>query len=89
MKAVLLAAISLIHFSFVGIQTNTRIENRNVSHTERLKKERIVYICNGPDSYAYHAHPSCGGLNNCSTQIYKVSQSEAVNKGRRACRRCY
>jgi hypothetical protein len=53
------------------------------------KRDVIVYICNGPKSYAFHAHPRCSGLNNCSTQIYKMNESDAMNRGRSACLKCY
>lgn len=50
--------------------------------------ERTVYICNGPKSVAYHLTSRCRGLNNCSTSIQAVSESTAINKGRRLCRIC-
>ena len=48
--------------------------------------EDAVYICNGPNSKVYHKSSSCKGLNRCSTQILKVTQSVANGKGRRACK---
>ena len=52
--------------------------------------DKVVYICKGPRSQCYHRTPNCSGLNSCSTQIYKVTEYEAVNNyGRRACKKCY
>lgn len=47
-----------------------------------------VYLCMGPKSSAYHLTPNCRGLRNCSTQLKKMSEKEAVSKGRHACRFC-
>lgn len=47
-----------------------------------------VYLCMGPKGSAYHLTPNCRGLKNCSTQLKKMSEKEAVSKGRHACRFC-
>lgn len=47
-----------------------------------------VYLCMGPKSSAYHLTPNCRGLRNCSTQLKKMSEKEAVSKGRHACGFC-
>lgn len=65
---------------FLGI-VNYEFVNTTNSHIEEN-----VYLCNGGSSKVYHKRPDCRGLSNCSTQIEKVSISNAINKGRRACR---
>lgn len=44
-----------------------------------------VYICEGPDSYAYHYDNKCPGLERCTTELRKVSKEEAKNLGRKEC----
>ena len=44
-----------------------------------------VFICKGPYSTKYHYNSDCVGLNNCSTEIYSVSKSEAIEDGRKLC----
>lgn len=50
---------------------------------------QYVYICNGPASKKYHKAKNCRGLTRCSTATEKISQKEAVKKGRTACKICY
>jgi hypothetical protein len=44
-----------------------------------------VYICKGKYSKRYHYIKNCRGLSNCSTDIYKVTLSEAEELGRTLC----
>ena len=44
-----------------------------------------VYICKGPQSKKYHFKKDCRGLSNCSTNIYKVTLTEARQLGRGLC----
>jgi hypothetical protein len=64
--------LGIINYEFVNTLNNHQEEN--------------VYLCNGGSSKVYHKRPDCRGLSNCSTQIEKVSVSNAISKGRRACR---
>lgn len=50
---------------------------------------RYVYICNGPASKKYHKTKNCRGLTRCSTTTEKISQKEAIQKRRTACKICY
>lgn len=53
-------------------------------------QEAQVYICMGPNAYAYHNNRGCSGLNRCSCEIRKVSLSEAKRLGRdKPCGKCY
>ena len=55
-----------------------------VSVSDTLPSD-YVYICNGPKSKCYHRTSNWSGLNSCSTQIYKITKTDAINKyGRRA-----
>lgn len=56
-----------------------------------VKKTSIeyVYVCNGPSATKYHKTKNCRGLSRCSTNIEKISKSDAVKKGRSACKICY
>ena len=48
-----------------------------------------VYICTGHSATRYHRTKSCSGLGNCNASIEEVSKSEAENKGRTQCGKCY
>jgi hypothetical protein len=88
MKALLIGLSIVLNLSFTV--SNPTHQNNGLSAVKRInKRDAVVYICNGPKSYAYHSHDRCSGLNNCSTQIYAISLSEALGKGRRACQKCY
>jgi len=89
MKKIIIAATVLINLSFAGSHSNYSKHPNQLKNTETNKRDAVVYICNGPKSYAYHSHARCSGLNNCSTQIYAINQSEAINRGRIACQKCY
>jgi len=88
MKALLIGLSIVLNLSFT-VSNPTHQINGLRAVTQINKRDAIVYICNGPNSYAYHSHDRCSGLNNCSTQIYAISLSEALGKGRRACQKCY
>jgi hypothetical protein len=88
MKALLIGLSIVLNLSFT-VSNPTHQINGLSAVTQINKRDAIVYICNGPNSYAYHSHGRCSGLNNCSTQIYAISLSEALGKGRRACQKCY
>jgi len=53
------------------------------------KSSRTVYICTGPYAEAYHATPHCTGLANCSGDIKKVTQADALTLGRHPCKIYY
>ena len=88
MKALLIGLSIVLNLSFT-VSNPTHQINGLIAVTQINKRDANVYICNGPKSYAYHSHGRCSGLNNCSTQIYAISLSEALGKGRRACQKCY
>ena len=49
-----------------------------------------VYICTGAKSVRYHKVNTCKGLNNCSKEIIKVTQEDAVKKHKRTpCKICF
>lgn len=91
MKTLVLGIIGLVLLSFTFIQNESRNQSAHeqISNFQQNKKEVVVYICKGPKAYAYHSHSRCSGLNNCSTDIYSVYYSDAVNMGRTACQKCY
>lgn len=47
-----------------------------------------VLLCTSKNSTVYHAY-TCHGLKRCKSGIVRLSISEAVEYGRRACRICY
>ena len=59
----------------------------DTSYVNRISAE-MVLICKSKDAVAYHSH-ECGGLKRCSHTISKVSKSEAIKMGLRACKKCY
>jgi len=87
--AIGLVGLVLLSFTFLSNGTTNHLNSAQNSINQFSKKDATVYICNGPKSYAYHSHSRCSGLNNCSTQIYAINQSEALNIGRTACQKCY
>jgi len=87
--AIGLVGLILLSFTFLSTGKTNHLTNAQNSINQFSKKDATVYICNGPKSYAYHSHARCSGLNNCSTQIYAIYQSEALNRGRSACQKCY
>lgn len=48
-----------------------------------------VYVCTGGSSKKYHRTPDCKGLENCKSDIKKVDQQFAEQKGRTPCKKCY
>lgn len=56
-------------------------------HQSSAKGEK-VFICFGPEAYAYHKR-LCDGVSHCSVKIETVSLSEAIAKDRVACEICY
>lgn len=54
------------------------------------RNDETVYICNGPKAEVlYHSKSNCRGLNKCSGDVKKVTLSNAIEMGRRACKICY
>lgn len=39
----------------------------------------FVYICKGPSSKAYHINKDCKGLSKCSTPVYEVRSTYAID----------
>lgn len=48
-----------------------------------------VYICTGGSSKCYHYDRGCKGLSRCSGEIEAVSEKEAEEMGRTACKICH
>lgn len=48
----------------------------------------LVYLCQGGNSYAYHASPRCEGLAWCTTELRKATAAVAMKQGRYPCGRC-
>jgi hypothetical protein len=48
-----------------------------------------VYICTGSGAYSYHNNSNCSGLNNCKSEIKKVSIEYARSLKRTPCGKCY
>lgn len=57
---------------------------------KEVKKTTVeyVYVCNGPSATKYHRIKNCRGLSRCSTEIEKISKSDAIKKGRCVCKIC-
>jgi len=80
--------VLLFFFSlFFGIddlsQTNSRSQDMLLA-----KQTSYVLICKSENAYAYHTH-YCSGLKNCKSNILKLSISNAIHNGYKACRNCY
>lgn len=48
-----------------------------------------VYICTGPNAYAYHKTKTCRGLRHCTGEIKEISLAQAKKNNRKACKLCY
>lgn len=55
----------------------------------KKKEQPQVYICESRSAYAYHSSLSCHGLQRCSHEIAKVSETKAKELGYRPCKICY
>ena len=60
-----------------------------VSASSCGSSDGCVYICTGPYSKTYHKTADCMGLSRCSGDIEGITESEAIDEGRRKCRLCY
>ena len=50
----------------------------------------FVYVCTGPNAYAYHSDDNCSGLNRCRYSIVYISKTAAIQRyHRRYCHKCY
>lgn len=56
--------------------SDTPIEKISTTKTSGTKSNN-VYICLGPNAYAYHLNKNCRGLRKCSCEIRAVSREEA------------
>ncbi len=45
----------------------------------------VVYICDSPNSVAFHYKRNCRGLNNCKQEVKKTTQAEAEKLGLKIC----
>ncbi len=53
------------------------------------KPKPAAYVCQGSNSYAYHASTKCEGLDYCTRDVKKMTEAQAQKLGRRPCRRCH
>ena len=60
-----------------------------VHMAEQRQDETYVYICTGRYAYSYHSYDNCSGLKRCNAEIKKVTLSEAKQKKRTPCLKCY
>ena len=55
----------------------------------RVVPAATVYVCMSQGSVAYHDSDGCLGLNRCTHTIKTMSEAQARELGKRACRKCY
>ena len=55
----------------------------------RVVPAGAVYVCMSHGSVAYHDSDRCAGLNRCTHTIKTMSEAQARELGKRACRKCY
>lgn len=79
----------LVFLLTAGMPAAIHAQQKQKQTKRQARKEASVYICNSKSAYAYHADAYCRGLNRCRHGISKVSASDAVNNGYRACKICY
>ena len=70
-----------------------KCKDKNSSRIEQFYSneddDEYVYICTGKKSYAYHSNRDCIGLQQCGSQIIKVTIDEAIDEDRTPCNFCY
>lgn len=69
-----------------------KFSGKRIGDTNKLENStnsRKVYFCKSESAYAYHSNMSCDGLQNCSHNIYSVSESSARQRGYRYCTLCW
>ena len=59
-----------------------------VDNTTDLKLGE-VYVVNSSSSKSYHNSKSCVTLKNAKHRVKKISEEEAIQEGRKPCKRCY
>lgn len=57
------------------------------SKSIRVKVEYVM-ICKSKSAYAYHTYP-CRGLKRCTHDVSKVTKSQTIRIGYKACKICY
>lgn len=69
---------------------NTVIVRPPTAVAESMEAAPVDYvlICNSSSSYAYHRY-ECRGLARCTHGVSKVTKTEAIRMGRKACGNCY
>lgn len=60
-----------------------------VSGCSTLDSSSTVYICTGRSATTYHSRSNCSGISTCKGSMQRVSEQEAINMGRRPCKKCY
>lgn len=63
--------------------------NCSVLNLSSGNQETYVYICTGKYAYSYHSNRSCSGLNNCKSEIKRVTIESAIKMHRTQCDKCY
>lgn len=52
-------------------------------------KPSEVYVVNSSSSKSYHNTKSCATLKNAKHRVKKITEDEAIQEGRKPCKRCY
>lgn len=86
-KILTIAAIVLVTLAFTSCDSTPTASVAGLSDTETSIDN--VYICTGSSSKKYHKTAKCRGLDACKKTIKKISISEAEEKGRTPCKKCY
>jgi hypothetical protein len=86
-----LSRITIVLFAFIlfatGIEAVPSLEKP--ANEKSDYKSQAVFICDSRSAIAYHSTTDCSGLNRCTHQIVKISEDEAKQIGRRACKLCW
>ena len=86
-KILTIVAIVLVAVAFASCDGMPTASNAGFPNTETSIDN--VYICTGSSSKKYHKTAKCRGLEACKKTIKKISISEAEEKGRTPCKKCY
>lgn len=81
--------IAFAAFVITLYSTPALAQQKGRQQKKQTNKTAYVMICNSSSAYAYYASANCKGIKRCRHGISKVSVSDAVNNGYRACKICY
>src|SRR4051812_25883342 len=86
----LIVKFLLLLFTFIFFASFTQPHVYQDFYKINAKGVTYVYVCYSKTLYAYHSTKDCRGLNRCTHEIIKITESDAINTYyKRACKECW